>query len=92
MKELGPEVAQRPDGQVVQQSNGSQSSQSTPNPEHDRTGQPVVGCDANLEPVVSPTRSSDDSKSFNVEEESANDRTGRPVVGRDACHEPGNEQ
>ena len=42
MKELGSEVAQRPEGQVVQQFIGSQSNQSTPNPSHDRTGQPVV--------------------------------------------------
>ena len=43
MKELGSEVAQRPQaGQVVQQSKSSQSSQPNPNPEHDRTGTPVV--------------------------------------------------
>ena len=45
MKELGSEVAQRPDGQVVQQFKSSQSSQPNPNPDHDRTGQPVVGSD-----------------------------------------------
>ena len=44
MKELGPEVAQRPDGQVVQQ-RSSQLNQPNPNPDHDRTGQPVVGGD-----------------------------------------------
>ena len=41
-KELGSEVAQRPDGEVVQQSKSSQSSQPNPNPDHDRTGKPVV--------------------------------------------------
>ena len=41
MKELGSKVAQRPDGQVVQQSKSSQSNQPNPNPDHDRTGQPL---------------------------------------------------
>ena len=43
----------------------------------DRTGQPVVETGATL------TRSSDDSKSFNVEDKVAHDRTGRPFV---SCH------
>ena len=59
---------------------------------HDRTGQPVVGRDTNHEPRVSQTRSSDDSKSFNVEDRTAHERTGQPVVGRDANHEPGVSQ
>ena len=43
MKEVGPEVAQRPDGQVVQQFKSSELNQSNPNPDHDdRTGKPVV--------------------------------------------------
>ena len=46
MKELDSEVAQRPDGEVVQQSKSSQSSQPKPNPDHDRTEQPVVCRDA----------------------------------------------
>ena len=46
MKELGSEVAQRPDRQVVQQFKSSQSSQPNPNPDHDRTGKPVVCRDA----------------------------------------------
>ena len=45
MKELGSEVAQRPDGQVVQQFQNFQLNQPNPNPDHDRTGQPVVGFD-----------------------------------------------
>ena len=63
-RELGSEVAQRPEGQVAQQSKSSQSNQPTPNPDHDRTGQPVVGRDTGAH----QTRSSDDSKSFNVED------------------------
>ena len=50
MKELGSEVAQRPDGQVVLQFESSQMDQPNPNPDHDRTGQPVVGRDASREP------------------------------------------
>ena len=126
MKELGSEVAQRPEGQVVQPSKSSQSNQPHPNPDHDRTGQPVVGTDRTGQPVVGTdpriessgrktsrsqeietrsfheeavkhdrmgqpvvetgapqTRSSDDSKSFNVEDKTAHDRTGQPVV---SCH------
>ena len=44
-RELGSEVAQRPEKQVVQQFKSFQSNQSIPNPDHDRTGQPVVGTD-----------------------------------------------
>ena len=46
MKELGSEVAHRPEGQVVQQSKSSQSDQPNPNPYRDRTGTPVVCRDA----------------------------------------------
>ena len=42
MKELGSEVARRPAGQVVQQSQNSQSNLANPNPNHDRTEKPVV--------------------------------------------------
>ena len=45
MKELGSELAQRPDGQDVQQSRSSQSSQPNPNPAHNRTVKPVVNRD-----------------------------------------------
>ena len=48
-RELGSEDAQRPDGQVVQQFRSSQSNQPTPNPDHDRTEQPVVGTDPRIE-------------------------------------------
>ena len=49
MKELGSEVAQRPEGQVVQPSRSSKLSQPNPNPDHDRTGKPVVCRGANHE-------------------------------------------
>ena len=82
MKELGPEVVQRPDGQVVQQSRSFQSNQPVPNPSRDRTGQPVARTDRSGQPVVetskTQTRSSDDSESLNVE--LAHDRSGKPVV------------
>ena len=42
MKELGSEVARQPEGEVVQQSKSSQSSQPNPNPDHDGTERPVV--------------------------------------------------
>ena len=116
MRELGSEDAHRPDGQVVQQFKSSQSNQPSPNPDHDRTEQPVVGTDPRItssgrktslsqeietrsfheeavkhdrtgQPFVEAgahqTRSSDDSKSFNVEDKTAHDRTGQPVV---SCH------
>ena len=59
---------------------------------HDRTGEPVVGRDTNHGPGASQTRSSDDSKSFNVEDKTAHCRIGKPVVGRDTSHEPGASQ
>ena len=59
---------------------------------HDRTETLVVGRDTRHEPGASQTRSSDDSRSFNVEDKTAHDRTEKSVVGRDASHEPGNEQ
>ena len=107
-RELGSEVARRPEGQVVQQSRSFQSNQPIPNPGRDRTVTPVVRTDPTVQPVVetntrtaqdgrktsrsqeidkcsfneeavkTQTRSSDDSKSLNVE--MAHDRTGEPVV------------
>ena len=87
MKELGSEVAQRPEGPVVQQSKSSQSNQPNPNPDHDRTAQPVVCRDTSHEPGASQTRSSHESTNFNVGDETNHDTTVKPVVGRDACHE-----
>ena len=81
-RELGSEHAQRPEGQVVQPSGSSQSSQPIPNPSRDRSGQPVLGIDRSGQPVVETSkthiRSSDDSKSLNFE--LAHDRSGQPVV------------
>ena len=51
-RELGSEHAQRPEGQVVQQSRSFQSNQPIPNPSRDRTGQPVVRTDRSGQPVV----------------------------------------
>ena len=59
---------------------------------HDRTGTPVVSRDANHEPGVSQTRSSHESRNFNVGDETNHDRTEEPVVCRDASHAQGNEQ
>ena len=42
MKDLGSEVARQPDGQVVQRFLNSQLNQLNSNPDHNRTGQPVV--------------------------------------------------
>ena len=42
MKQLGSEVARRPEGEVVRQAKGSQPTQPNPNPNHDGTGRPVV--------------------------------------------------
>ena len=44
-RESGSEDAQRLEGHVVQQSRSSQLNQRNPNPDHDRTEQPVVGSD-----------------------------------------------
>ena len=42
MKELGSEVARQPGGEVARQAKSSQPTQPNPNPNHDRTGRPVV--------------------------------------------------
>ena len=51
-RELGSEDAQRPEGQVVQQSRSFQANQPIPNPSHDQTVQPVVRTDRTGHPVV----------------------------------------
>ena len=88
----GSEDAQRPEGLVVQPSRSSQSSHPIPNPDHDRTGQPVF-----LEPIergnplLEPTQGSSQveektSRSQEIETRShheeavKHDRTGKPVV------------
>ena len=83
MKELGSEVARQPEGEVVQQSKSSRSSQPNPNPDHDRTGKRVVCPQAG----ASQARFSHDSTNFNVEDETKLDRTEKPFVCRDANHE-----
>ena len=94
MKEFGSEVAQQAEGQVVQQSNNSQSNQLNPSPDHDdRTGQPVVGGDPRTAPGARKTSRSQEIETRSFHEEAVkHDRTENPVVGRDASHEPGNEQ
>ena len=87
MKELGSEVARQPDGEPVQQSKSSHSNQTSPTPDHDRTGQPVVCRDTSHAQGASQTRSSHESTNFNVEDETNHDRTGKPVVCRDTNHE-----
>ena len=90
-RELGSEAAQRPDGQIVQEFKSFPSNQPIPNPDHDRTGQPVVRTDRKEQTVVGTnTRIAQDGRktsrsqeidtcSFH-EEAVINDRTGQPVV------------
>ena len=96
-RELGSEHAQRPEGQVVQPSGSSQSSQPIPNPSRDRSGQPVVGIDRSGQPVVgADTRTMQDGRktsrsqeidvnSFHEETVSL-DRSGQPVVETSNTH------
>ena len=74
MKELGSEVARQPEGEVVQQSKSSQSSQPNPNPDHDRTVKPVY-C-----PQIGARHSQEIETRSSREEDANHDRTGRPVV------------
>ena len=75
MKELGSEVTRQPEGEVARQAKSFRSTQPNPNPNHDRTGRPVV-CSQN----TSQTRFSRDCKNSNLEEEANHDRMGRPVA------------
>ena len=62
-REWGSEDAQRPEGQVVQQSRSFQSNQPIPNPSRDRTGQLVVKTDRSGQPVVGTnTRTAQDGR------------------------------
>ena len=93
MKELGPEVAQRPDGQVVQQFKSSQLNQPNPNPDHDRTEQPVVCRDVSHAQGARETSRSQEIETRSFHEEAVkHDRTGKPVVCRDASHAQGASQ
>ena len=81
----------------MQQFQSSQSNQPIPNPDHDRTGQPVVGTDRSGQPVVGTnprielsgrktSRSEEiETRSFH-EEAVKHDRTGRPVVETGVTH------
>ena len=89
MKELGSEVARQPEGEVVQQSKSSRSSQPNPNPDHDRTGKPVV-CPQRGAREASRSQEIE-TRSFR--EEAVNrDRTGKPVVCLDTSHAQGASQ
>ena len=93
MKELVSKVAQRLDGQVVQQSKSSQSNQPNPNPDHDRTEQPVVGCDPRTASGGRKTSRSQEIETRSFHEEAVkHDRTAQPIVGRDTSHKPGASQ
>ena len=80
-RELGSEHAQRPEGQVVQQSRSFQSNQPIPNPSRDRSVQPVVGAHAR---TVQDGRKTSLSQEIDVnsfhEETVSLDRSGQPVV------------
>ena len=93
MKELGSEVARQPDGEVVRQSKGSQLSQPNPNPDHDRSGKPVVCRDAShLQDARKTFRSQEiETRSFH-ENAVKHDRTVKPVVCRDTSHAQGASQ
>ena len=67
---MGSEVAQQPEGQVVQQTKSSQSNQPNPNPDHHRTGDPLFAHSERLKHVL--TRDSEDT--FNLVEEDIKSR------------------
>ena len=80
-RELGSEHAQRPEGQVVQQSRCFQSNQPIPNPSRDRSGQPVVGAHTRtVQDGRKTSRSQEIDVNSNHEEIVSSERTGRPVV------------
>ena len=73
MKELGSEVAGG--------SEDSQPTQPNPNPNHDRTGRPVVIENTSRSSAQEiDTRFSRDCQNTNLDEDADHDRTGRPVV------------
>ena len=72
-KELVSEVVRQPEGEVARQAKSSQSTQ--PNPNHDRTGRPVVCSERASHP-----RFSRGKQNPILEEDANHDRTGRPVV------------
>ena len=84
MKELGSEVARQPEGEVARQAKSAQPSQPNPNPDHDRTGRPVV-CPQGGARETSCSQEIE-TRSFR-EEAVKHDRTVKPVVCRDTSHE-----
>ena len=76
-RELGSGDAQQPGRQVVQQYRSFQSNQPIPNPDHDRTGKPVL-CPQRGAREASRSQKID-KRSFH-EEAVKTDRTGQPVV------------
>ena len=80
MKELGSEVARQPEGEVARQAKSFQPTQPNPNPNHDRTGRPVVCSENTSRSQEIDTRFSRASKNSILEEKANHDRTGRPVV------------
>ena len=84
MKELGSEVARQPEGEVARQAKGSRPTQPNPNPNHDRTGRPVVCSENTSRSQEIDTRFSRDSKNTNLNVDANHDRTERPVV----CRQP----
>ena len=72
MKELGSEVAQRPDGQIVQQFKSSHLNQPNPNPDHERTKQPFVGSDLKIAQGGRKTPRSQEIETRSFHEEAVN--------------------
>ena len=86
MKELGSELARQAEGEVAGQAEGSQPTQPNPNPNHDRTGRPVVYSENTSRSQEIEARFSRNCKNSNLEEDegATHDRTVRPVV----CRQP----
>ena len=97
---MGSKVVQQPEGETVRQLEGEvvrqtkffQSTQPTPNPIRDRSGRPDDMQDERnnrtgrlVKTEEIQTRSSEDSKSLNVEQ--IHDRTGRPVANTAAVQD-----
>ena len=84
MKELGSEVARQPEREVARQ---AKSFQPNPNPNHDRTGRPVVCSENTFCSQEIDTRFSRESKNSILEEGAIHDRTVRPVVCSQRAHQ-----
>ena len=71
----------------MQQFKSSQLNHPKTNPDHDRTGQPVVGGDPRTAQGGRKTSRSQEIETCSFHEEAVkHDRTGQPVVGRDTNH------